>query len=89
MTKLTDNVKKWYCSTYPKDELGSDIREKLSFLKLYELLASGNGDYVYDLIGVSDSIVRERIFERLSKILNIEYDYIYQLWLNGPNFENI
>lgn len=89
MTKLTDNVKEWYCRTYPTDELGGKLREKLTFIKIYELLASGNGDQVYDLMGVRDSIIREGLFEQLSKILNVEYDYIYQLWLNGPNFENI
>jgi hypothetical protein len=42
------------------------------------------GRDVYDLIGVSDSIVRERIFSALSELYaKGDYGEIYNLWLHG------
>lgn len=35
----------------------------------------------YELIGVSDSIVRERIFWKLVELTGLDYDYFYKLWL--------
>jgi len=47
---------------------------------LNELFTSND---VYGYIGVGDSIIRERLFEKLSEILNTPYDYVYKLWLNN------
>jgi hypothetical protein len=44
-----------------------------------------NYENIYDLIGVGDSLVRERIFEALAEIMNVEYDYIYHQWLGNEN----
>lgn len=38
---------------------------------------------VYELIGVGDSLVRERLFRRLAEIMEVDYNYIYQQWLMG------
>jgi hypothetical protein len=46
---------------------------------LNQLIVDGD---IYQYIGVSDSIVRERLFEKLAETLNVGYDYIYNLWLN-------
>jgi hypothetical protein len=37
---------------------------------------------VYEYLYVYDSIIRERLFEKLSEILNCEYEVIYQRWLS-------
>lgn len=38
---------------------------------------------VYKLIGVDDSVVRERVFGKLSEIMKVDYDTIYNKWLEG------
>ena len=40
------------------------------------------GGDIYDYIGVGDSLIRERLFTRLSKMLGLDYDHIYEMWLN-------
>ena len=72
-------VRDWYIENYPDDELGTDIREGLSFYDLYETL--DNYMNVYTVLGVDDSIVRERVFDKLSELMGVDYDYIYQQWL--------
>ena len=69
-----------YClEAFPTDELGIEINENVTFAGLLNQLIV-NGD-VYRYIGVSDSIVRERLFERLAEELEVSYDYVYQLWI--------
>lgn len=72
-------VKDWYKEFYPKDELGDEIRDNLTFYDLFETL--DNYMDVYVVLGVDDSIVRERVFDKLSEIMDVDYDYIYQQWL--------
>ena len=43
---------------------------------------------VYNILGVGDSVIRERVFEELSEILEIDYDVIYQKWLNSDEYAN-
>lgn len=72
-------VKDWYKEFYSKDELGDEIRDNLTFYDLFETL--DNYMDVYVVLGVNDSIVRERVFDKLSEIMDVDYDYIYQQWL--------
>ena len=74
------NIKEFYMNEYPTDELGVELNENATFVGLLNTLHEG-GD-VYDYIEVGDSIVRERLFEELSKQLNKPYDYVYDLWMN-------
>lgn len=75
------NLKEFYMKNYPTDELGVEINENTTFVGLLHTLYEGND--VYDYFGVDDSIVRERLFEGLSKEINTSYDYIYYMWLNS------
>lgn len=75
------NIKEFYLNTYPTDELGVELIETATFVGLLDLLHN-NTTNVYDYIGVGDSIVRERVFARLAEILEMPYDYVYNLWLN-------
>lgn len=75
------NIKEFYLNTYPTDELGVELIETATFVGLLDTLHNNTKD-VYDYIGVGDSIVRERVFERLAEILEMPYDYVYNLWLN-------
>ena len=74
------NIRQFYLENYPTDELGMELNETPTFSGLLnQLITSGD---VYRYIGVGDSLVRERLFERLAKELNVKYEYVYNLWLN-------
>jgi len=72
-------IREFYLETYPTDDLGLELNPPPTFAGLLNQLIVG-GD-VYRYIGVGDSIIRERLFERLAEELNVKYDYVYNLWL--------
>ena len=72
-------IREFYLETYPTDDLGLELRATPTFAGLLNQLIVG-GD-VYQYIGVGDSLIRERLFERLAEELNVKYDYVYNLWL--------
>jgi hypothetical protein len=73
-------IKEFYLENYPTDELGVEINENATFIGLYHDLLIGGDPYEY--IGVGDSVIRERLFEKLANIIDTSYDYVYNLWLN-------
>ena len=83
----SNRIRDWYIKHYPTDELGEDIDENVTFNDAFDGLKD-HEDF-YKMIGVRDSIVRERIFDELAKSKNISYDEVYNLWLeesvNGRN----
>jgi hypothetical protein len=74
------NIKEFYLETYPTDELGVELNETATFIGLYHELLIGGDPYEY--IGVGDSVIRERLFEKLANIIDTSYGYVYNLWLN-------
>jgi hypothetical protein len=72
-------IREYYLTKYPTDELGVELNETPTFAGLLNQLIVG-GD-VYRYIGVADSIVRERLFERLAEELEVSYEYVYNLWI--------
>lgn len=73
-------IREFYLENYPTDDMGVEINENGTFTGLLnELFTDGN---VYEYIGVADSVIRERLFERLAEELGTPYDYVYNLWLN-------
>ena len=75
-------IKEFYLNEYPTDELGVEINKDATFVGLLWMLQTKPRD-VYDFLGVYDSIVRERVFEELSKQLRLSYTTIYEMWLNN------
>ena len=73
------NIREFYVKNYPTDDLGIGINPKATFAGLLNQLIVG-GD-VYEYLYVYDSIVRERLFERLAEELEVGYEYVYKLWL--------
>ena len=72
-------IREFYLENYPTDELGLELNETPTFAGLLnQLIVDGD---IYRYIGVSDSLVRERLFERLAEELGTTYDYVYNLWL--------
>ena len=73
-------IRQYYLEAFPTDELGIEINPKANFESLWIVIRGG---LFYEYIGVFDSIVRERVFEKLSQLSGHDYDYIYQEWLNA------
>jgi hypothetical protein len=60
--------------------MGKGINPEATFDGLVQTL--NNCHDVYEYLYVYDSIIRERLFEKLSEILNCKYEVIYQRWLS-------
>ena len=74
-------IKNWYTHYYETDELGQEINSMATFNDLYRALVDGRD--VYDVIGVGDSLVRERLFEELAILLGVSYNDVYNMWINN------
>ena len=72
-------IREFYLATYPTDDLGTEINPHATFEGLFETLDRYRD--VYEYIGVGDSIIRERCFERLAEIMDCSYDVIYDQWM--------
>lgn len=78
------NIKKWYKDIFPDDDIVSAIKDNVTFKDIYNCLNAHENFYA--AIGTGDSVVRERIFEKLRDLLSanghkVEYSDIYQTWL--------
>ena len=74
-------IRDWYTDKHHFDDLGQEIDYRASFADL--LIALVKGEDVYKVIGVGDSIIRERCFEKLSEMLGVGYEFVYNMWLDG------
>lgn len=79
---MNKSLRNWYIENYREDELGQDIRPGVTFKSLLKALRQGYGSMIYDFIGVGDSIIRERLFQHLADLLHVDYDVIYDIWLD-------
>lgn len=80
--KLKLNVKEWYRGEYSTDDLVEEIKDTVTFEDVFEAL--DNYEDIYEVIGNGiDSIVRERIFNKLATLMEVDYDYIYDQWLKS------
>lgn len=73
-------VRDWYIKTYPTDDLGQEIDPEYTFNDL--LMDLDFGLDIYSCLGVGDSVIRERCFQKLANMMKVDYDYIYNLWIN-------
>jgi len=72
-------IREFYVKNYPTDDLGAGINPTATFPGLLnQLIVSGD---VYAYLYVYDSIVRERLFEKLAEEFELSYEYVYNLWL--------
>ena len=78
LVEARESVKDWYCAQYPQDELGNTINEKVTFEDTFDCL--DNHQNIYECLGVSDSVIRERVFNKLADIMDVDYEYIYEQW---------
>ncbi len=77
-------IKDWYTKTYPTDDLGEELDDKNTFADIWTAL--NNRKNVYDVLGVGDSLIRERVFEKVSEINGVDYDYVYKKWLDSDDY---
>jgi len=74
--KKQQNIREWYKLQFPTDECGDEINPSATFEGIINKLSE-----IYEYLGVPDSIVRERVFEKVAEIRGISYDEIYYTWL--------
>ena len=87
VNKLEANVKAWYTSAFPNDELGAEIKDDVTFADLNAAIE--NADNVYELLGVGDSIVRERTFGRLADLQDKSFSEIYDTWMGNAQGDEL
>lgn len=77
---VLSNVKEVYGTLYPDDEyfIGR-INPNLTFVRL--LADMQDGKDFYEIVGASDSLMRERIFTLMCTLTGETYDSIYGLWV--------
>lgn len=73
-------IKDFYKEAYPTDEMGDNLNASATFQDAYECLQVGFNFYAF--LGVSDSLVRERIFDALATLMGCDYEHVYYQWLN-------
>jgi hypothetical protein len=71
-------IKDWYKKNYKTDELGDEINPNITFDDV--IVGILNGREIYSLIGVRDSVVRERLFSKLSKLQGRYENYANDLY---------
>ena len=74
------DIHDWYRKNYPNDELGKNINH-VGFQETYQNMNKGK-DF-YKTVGVSDSVVRERVFSQMAKENKTSYDNVYNRWMNS------
>jgi hypothetical protein len=75
------NIREFYVKNYPTDDMGNDINPNATFDGLWNVLKTYGDVYAY--LYVYDSIIRERLFEKLSIDKDVDYDVIYNQWLKS------
>ena len=78
MTKYT-KIKEWYLENYSSDEEGEFLNEDVTFYDMFQCLDRRKD--IYECIDVDDSLIRERLFEGLAQVMECDYSYIYDQWL--------
>ena len=77
---LNSDISAWYAAEFSDDEMKDELYTGVSFQKLYDMLSSND---LYSIIGVDDTVVRERCFSKLAELMQVDYSVIYEKWLNA------
>ena len=76
-------IRSWYMKAFPQDNRGKYLDLYNTFEDLWN--AIHNNQNVYHIMGERDSLIRERLFDKLSQIKGVKYDYIYDKWLESDD----
>lgn len=82
---IDQGVRDWYKVAFPSDEMGDHIREALTFEDASKAVSLGR--FFYDVLGVEDSVVRERVFSEIAYRSNVSYDEVYNAWIGKSSIE--
>lgn len=87
LEELADGIKvrDWYIETFPTDTLGNELDVDITFDDVQRAIDEGRD--IYEVLKVADSIVRERIFTRLSQLTGVSYDDIFTKWISSGDKE--
>ncbi len=77
---MGSKVKTWYVKEYPNDDIGIELNPKITFTNILFCLI--HKEDVYPILGVCDSVLRERVFMEISYRLDLPYKDVYNLWVN-------
>ena len=86
LAELGRSIREWYAVVFPSDELASEIQD-ISFYDLVDRM--NHGEDVYEILGVNDSIVRERVFDQTAQILRVDYNVPFRKCLFGAEIPDI
>ena len=77
---MNRKIKAWYHYEYVSDKAYTAINDDVTFQDVFEALDTYQD--VYKVLGLNcDSIIRERVFIELARLMDVNYDYIYDQWL--------
>lgn len=85
---LESGIRDWYSHEFPDDPEGGRIDPRTTFREAVESFPMGDGHDFYAVTGAVDSIVRERVFEELSKRLDCGYGTVYDAWLHHTGLDS-
>ena len=77
---MKESATDWYAKEFKSDKKMAP-KNGMTFEQLYEGMKKGKN--IYDMMGVNDSIVRERVMGEMADRLGVDYDHVYDLWLHG------
>lgn len=84
---LESGIRDWYSHEFPDDPEGGRIDPRTTFREAVESFPMGDGHDFYAVTGAVDSIVREHVFEELSKRLDCGYGTVYDAWLHHTGLD--
>lgn len=79
MYDINTKLHEWYMEVFPFDDIGSQLSPEATFNDLYAGLQ--NHADVDGLFAIRDCIVRDRVLRGLADLMNMEYGYVYDLWI--------
>jgi antirestriction protein len=79
-----EGIKHWYTRSFPTDDLGEELNDTITFRDLWDALNEKKD--IYEIIEVGDSVIRERLFEYLSLIYDVDYSIVYKKWLESSDY---
>ena len=78
MYVLDQNIKSWYTNKYPNDDMGQEIKDDVTFTDIKKAIK--NHENVYDILGVNDSVIRERVFNFMNQF---DTQDMHSMWVGA------
>ena len=81
MKRDLNRIKDFYITVYSDDELGLEINPTITFKDMYNALLDHKE--IYAVIGVEDTLIRERLFNVLAGLFTKgSFEKIDDLWMS-------